>query len=258
MKKNLLLVALLLNVALAFGQKAIRDKHITNQQERMVFKQWSKKKFTPTSGFLGLNPEYWLTWGLHPDYPKKDLRPLGPSGPQTQRMALVLALRQTTEAYKLETDTLQSTAVSESLNYSGLLSSSDPIWLLYYRFEFDPLLNRNDGALLDGADAPVRDYLTSGGLLSWYREELQALTERLDAARSIVVDRGSRMLAYHRLLSDYRKLQSLWEAKKQRAKLFLSLTESAGKAKASQRPVIIPAGMADRQLAEDILIKSHL
>lgn len=258
MKDTLLLTVLLLYAALAFSQKTIRDKHITNQQERMVFKQWNKKKFTPTSGFLGLNPEYWLTWGLHPDYPKKDLRPLGPAGPQTQRMGLMLALRQTTDAYKLETDTLQQVAVSEGVNYSGSISSSDPLWLLYYRFEFDPLLNLNEATLLDGADIRVRDYLISGGLFSWYKEELRALAERLDAARTTLMDRGSRILAYHRLMSEYHKVQSLWEAKKKRAEHYLHLTETAQKARASQRLMIIPAGMTDRQIAEDILNKSHL
>lgn len=40
----------------AFSQKAIEDKAMRYQQERMVYKQWDKKKFEPTSGFLGLNP----------------------------------------------------------------------------------------------------------------------------------------------------------------------------------------------------------
>ena len=90
--KNLFTVLLLCTVITAKAQKQIRDESIVNQQERMVFKQWDRKKFTPTSGFLGLNPYYWLTWGLHPNYPKTDLRPLAPGGVQSLRLASVTGM----------------------------------------------------------------------------------------------------------------------------------------------------------------------
>ncbi|WP_230383744.1 zincin-like metallopeptidase domain-containing protein [Pedobacter endophyticus] len=72
MKKSHLILFLCFLAINCIGQKKITDKHITYQQERMVFKQWDAGKFTPKSGFLGLNPEYWITWALHPNYPKTD------------------------------------------------------------------------------------------------------------------------------------------------------------------------------------------
>ncbi len=58
MKIKLILFAgmALLSLAPGVAQNARRltDQHIVNQQERMVFKQWDKKKFTPTKGFLGI------------------------------------------------------------------------------------------------------------------------------------------------------------------------------------------------------------
>lgn len=243
----------------AVAQTPIRDKHIVNQQERMVFKQWSRNKFTPTSGFLGLNPNYLLTWVWHPDYPKKDLRPLGPVGPQTQRLAFAAAMQNTENAYKLHADTLRNTALTEVSNYSGILSGTDPLWLLYYRHEFKPLLEQQDATLLNGIPQKERDYLMRSGVFDWYREEAGGLRQRLGGAMTTTLDRGSRILAYHRLLLEYRKVTASWDAKKQYARKFLSLTEAAGKIKTREQPIVPREGYrTDQQIANDILSKSKL
>ncbi len=258
--KNYLLTALLsLLFVPVFAQWVIRDQAIINQQERMVFKQWNKKKFTPTSGFLGLNPNYWLTWAWHPDYPKKDLRPLGPVGPQTQRLAFAAAMQNTENAYKLHADTLKNTAVTEAVNYSGVFSAADPLWMLYYRHEFEPLLNQQDGALLSGIPDKEKDYLVRTGVYDWYREESAGIRERLDGAMNATLDRGSRILAYHRLFLEYRKLNTSWEARKQYARKFLLLTETVNKMKSRGQPIAQQEGYrTDKQIADDILSKSKL
>lgn len=243
----------------AFGQLTIRDKHITNQQERMVFKQWDRKKFTPTSGFLGLNPEYWLTWAWHRDYPKKDLRPLGPAGPQTQRLALIAAMQNSANGYKLHSDTLRNTAATEAVNYSGIFSVVDPLWQLYYKHEFEPLLNQQDKDLLNGIATKEREYLSRSGVHDWYREEAAGILERLEGALGATMDRGSRIITYHRLFLEYRKLSTLWEAKRQYARLFLSLKEAASKMKSRSEPIVQSQGYrTDQQIAKDILAKSKL
>lgn len=258
--KNYLLTALLFILAVpVFAQWVIRDQAIINQQERMVFKQWDKKKFTPTSGFLGLNPNYWLTWAWHPDYPKKDLRPLGPVGPQTQRLAFAAAMQNTENTYKLHADTLKNTAVTEAVNYSAVFSAADPLWMLYYRHEFQPLLDQQDAALLSNIPVKERDYLIRTGVYEWYREESAGIRERLDGAMNATLDRGSRILAYHRLFLEYRRLNTSWEAKKQYARKFLSLTESANKMKSRDQPIDQREGYrTDKQIADDILRKSKL
>lgn len=257
--KILILSLLLFICRTAWGQMVINDESIRYQQERMVFKQWNKDKFTPKPGFLSLNPLYWLTWAWHADYKNKDLRPLGPAGPQTQRLAFVAAMQNTENAYKLQADTLRNTAITETANYSGELSVVDPLWLLYYRNEFDPLINQLDGALLNRLAQKEKDYLTRTGVLEWYLEESHALAERLDAARGTTVDRGSRIIAYHRLLAEYRKLMAAWDTARQRAKLYLSLSESAGKVKRREEPIKIPPGhRTDKQIADDVLSKSKL
>ncbi len=262
MKIKLILFAgmALLSLAPGVAQNARRltDQHIVNQQERMVFKQWDKKKFTPTKGFLGLNPNYWLTWAWHPNYPKNDLRPLSSSGAQTQRLLLVAAMQHTEEKYKKHADTLRNTARTEMVNYAGALSQADPLWQLYYSKEFQPLFQISSDLALSGTEQPVKDYLIRTGTLDWYLEESSALAERLEIARTTNLDRGSRIIAYHRMLGEYRKLYAAWDAKKQRAKLFLSLTRTNAEAKQSGHPIVLPLGRTDFQIADDVLQKSKL
>ncbi|WP_431293355.1 hypothetical protein [Pedobacter sp. P26] len=259
MKKLLLLLALLPLAVSAFSQKKIRDKHITHQQERMVFKQWDEDLFTPTPGFLWLNPEYWITWALHPNYPKTDLRPLGPVGPQTQRLALAAAMQSTDNAYKLQADTIRNLATTEMLGLSGAVSAIDPLWMLFYSREFEDLISGDNVGLLAGLSIKEREYLVSSGAYSWFVEESNALLERLQAARNTAMDRGSRILAYHRMLDEYRKLKATWEDKKQKAKLYLSLRDKNQAVKQKNVPLSSPPGKkTDKQIADDILRASKL
>lgn len=253
-----LAVLVLLNISL-YAQLNIRDRHITNQQERMVFKQWSQRKFTPTSGFLGLNPNYLLTWAWHPNYPNNDLRPLGPVGPQTQRLAFAAAMQQTDNAYKLHADTLKNTALSEAVNYSAVLSRTDPLWQLYYRHELQPLLDQQDDQVLNGTTLKEREYLIRSGVYQWFKEESAGVRERLEGALDATLDRGSRILAYHRLLLEYRKVNASWQAKKLYARRFLALSETAAKIRLREESIANQDGSrTDRQIADDILSKSKL
>jgi murein DD-endopeptidase MepM/ murein hydrolase activator NlpD len=257
MKKRIaIIVTLLLCLGrYGFAQRYVNDKSVIYQQERMVFKQWNQNDFTPTHGFLWLNPLYWLTWAWHPNYHKNDLRPLGPVGPQTQRLALVAAMQNTDNAYKLQADTLRNTAISEALNYSGVITSADPFWLLYYSKEFKDLLNQQDSQLLTEVSSQVREYLVRSGTYAWYLEQSHSLAERLNTARSTTIDRGSRILTYYRLMAEYRRLNAAWTTKKQQAGMFLALSEKAKNLKSpASTSFTIPAGYkTDQQIADEIL-----
>jgi len=254
-----LLLYIAMNVFLQSKAQTVKyqtDQHIINQQERMVFKQWDSKKFTPTKGFLGLNPNYWLTWGLHPNYPKTDLRPLSAAGPQTQRLLLVAAMKNTEEAYKKHTDTLRNTALSELSSYVGSVSEIDPLWQLYYQNELY-LLNNPENPLL-GSSQDVQNYIIRTGLLEWYTEEMTALAQRLNMARTTNMERGSRILSYHQILQGYRQLLANWESKKNRAELYLKLSKANAQLKEWSWFTIAPEAKSDRQIADDILSKSNL
>ncbi|MGN7986509.1 MULTISPECIES: hypothetical protein [Pedobacter] len=198
---------------IAYSQKQIKDESIVNQQERMVFKQWDRKKFTPTSGFLGLNPYYWLTWGLHPNYPKTDLRPLGPFGPQTQRLGAVTGMQGIDKKYELHSDTLAQTALLQIAGMSGILSTTDPLWILYYSRQLKGVTDFDPKELLGRVPPNAREKIIASGSLNWYSREIGILAERLEAARSTTLERGARILSYHRLLSEFRKLSALWTDK---------------------------------------------
>ncbi|MFD0764502.1 hypothetical protein ACFQZI_06535 [Mucilaginibacter lutimaris] len=197
--------------ASCFAQSYVVDKNIRYQQERMVYKQWDKNKFTPTSGFLGLNPWYWLTWGFfYPNYHKNDLRPLSPNGPQSQRLAMVGTMNGIDNKYKQESDTVRNTALSETAGRSGLVTGADPLWALYYSREFKPVLEHSMASVLGGLSPQVSTRLISEGLYDWYRGELDRLKERIDGAHSADMERGSRIMAYFRLLNEYRRLAGVW------------------------------------------------
>ncbi|MCA5006149.1 hypothetical protein [Sphingobacterium bovistauri] len=256
-----LIVSILLFLATCAFQQSIAqtvryltDQHIVNQQQRMVYKQWDSNKFTPTKGFLGLNPNYWLTWAWHPNYPRKDLRPLSASGPQTQRLLLVVAMKNTVEAYKKHTDTLRNLALSEITGYSGATSIADPLWQIYYQNELKLLMEQDDP--LQGSTLEVKQYMTRTGALEWYTEEMRALAQRLNSTRSLNMERESSIMTYHLILQEYRQLLATWDAKKQRADLYLKLSQVNAQIKGLHWSTLAPAGRSDRQIADDILSKS--
>lgn len=254
----LFITASVLWTNLACAQKSIHDQSIVYQQERMVFKQWDRNKFTPKKGFLGLNPLYWITWGLHPNYPKNDLRPLSGSGNQTQRIGLAIALSGTDDNYRKQSDTVRNTSLSEALYYSGSISEIDPLWALYYQGEFSGLMDSTFNDIVSPIPWEEKDYLNQIGVLDWYAEEREILLERLQASKSTAMPRGSRMLTYNRLLYEYRNLESVFSAKRRNASLFLSLMKTQKNLSSGNIPISIMDSYGnDIKIAEDILTKIY-
>jgi hypothetical protein len=253
MKKLIIGLVFTLALQTAFAQRAIQDEAIRYQQERMVFKQWDRGKFEPSSGWLGLNPYYWLTWGLHPNYPDTDRRPLSAWGPQTQRLGLVGVMNITSNDYKLEADTLRNTSILEITNFSGASSIADPLWILYYSKELKPVTEYNAGAILAALPAPVRGKIISEGLYDWYTNELDVLKERINGAKTAKMDRSSRILAYHRLLQEYRTLAATWATRTATAQKNLNLQQSQQKVKSNQVAIDTWNPNSDVEIARDVI-----
>lgn len=212
---------------IGFAQMVIRDEAIIYQQERMVYKQWDKKKFKPE--FKWYNPSsytaYALTWLLMSDYKNgADLRPLRAGGEQTQRLALAAAMQVSSNYYKTEADTLRNTAVAELANYSGTVSGLDPLYNLYYKKELSPLDNIEANAFKN-VPANVTTYMAKSGAYNWYLTEMNSLKERFQNAKSVDIDRGQRILLYHRILLEYRKIAENWKFKLSSAQMMLSYQE---------------------------------
>lgn len=236
-----------------FAQKRINDESMRYQQERMVFKQWDRNKFTPTSGFLGLNPYYWLTWGLMPSYKKTDLRPLSGSGPQTQRLGLVGVMNSTDNAYKLESDTLRNSSLFEIANNSGTVSGGDPLWILYYSKELKPVLENSYSSILTPLPAIVKAKVLSEGIYDWYKHELDMLKERIEGARTVDMDRGSRILAYHRLLLEYRVLSATWATRTVSAKKNIDRAADQQKVRSGQVNITNWTPESDVAIAREVV-----
>ncbi|SEO10182.1 hypothetical protein SAMN05192574_105307 [Mucilaginibacter gossypiicola] len=220
-----LLSFLILCLTTVRAQQKINDEALRYQEQRMVFQQWDQNKFKPSSGFLGLNPFYWLVWGFpYPNYHKTDLRPLRANGPQTVRLAAVAAMQTADSKYKMESDTVRNTAISQIASQSGLLSDADPLWLLYYKKQFDPVLNYSMASVLAGLTVPVQQKLISEGLCDWYINELDRLKERVKGAHDTDMDRGARIMAWYRLLLEYRNVSGVWAIRTASAKVTMDMT----------------------------------
>lgn len=229
MKKALLLLIGYLLIPKAYGQIPIYDKAIVAQQERMVFKQWDKDNFNPKPNrFFGVptNPNWLLTWALHPNYPKLDRRPLSETGEQTQRLAIAAAMRISSDYYKQHADTVGNLAVKEWTRISGALSGTDPLFLLYYKKELSPLDNIEINAF-QNVPSKVQEYMVKHGAYDWYLENMKSLAERYGFARELNMERGQRIIMYHRIMLDMRKLLDKWEYKVSLSEKMLAFKEIA-------------------------------
>ena len=254
MKKLLCLFALSFSLSASFAQEIIKDQAVENQSQRMVFQQWNQNDFYPHSGFLDTNPYYWLVWGLFdPNYHKTDLRPLSATGPQTQRLALVAGLNGTDNNYKLNSDTTRNTALSQIASQSGLLSDADPLWLLYYNQQFRPLLNYSALSILGPLPPKVSAELLSDGLYNWYTNALSMLKERLNGARTTDMDRGSRIMAYFRMLKEYQELAGVWAVRISAAQMTLNMQAAQKQVKFSTAPITTWTPNTDVQIATKVI-----
>jgi hypothetical protein len=248
-----MVVLLTLSAIFCAAQKSIRDESMVNQQERMVFKQWDRSKFTPTSGWLGINPYYWLTWGLHPNYPKTDLRPLAGAGPQLQRLSLSGLQKDADRSYELHSDSLGNVAKEEILGHSGLLSAADPLWLLYYSRQLTPVTDFDPLLAMEGLSAAIKAKLISEGSYEWYNGEMKVLAERLDMTRKSNQDRGARILSYHGMLMEYRKLMGIWSTRVSTAGRFISQGLLQKKLKAQETRIEKWTEDSDVEIAREVL-----
>jgi len=210
-------------LALVFAQSvsaqtviSIQDKALKAQQERMVITRWGNWLPKPKY-FLGiqLNPNYTATWGWAAPKSKRykegaDIRPLALHGKQTQRMGLTGEFKNDTDKYKAYTDSMARDATTEITNTSGLFSSTDPLWLLYYSKEMKGVTEYALHDVVSSLSEYEKLYLAKAGTIDWYDEQMLILQEKLNAAFNQDIDRGSRIIDYHNLLMEYRKLQQRW------------------------------------------------
>jgi len=240
MKKHLSIMPFLFLFSQAFPQyvKRIEDPHIRAQQNRMVFKNWGNFMPHPKSEWWSfgknVNVHHTLTWGwLAPRQNKRykdgpDIRPLGPTGEQTQRMALNTAMLDQSNTFKKHAEELGKTALSELANHTGgMVSELDPLWMLYYKRVLRDVKDYDLSVFTEGLTPKQKAYMDETGLVEWLDEEMARLSERLNAAFSTTMDRGARILNYHRIFLEYEKLLNQWQNHAAMAETLLILRERA-------------------------------
>ena len=214
--KNLLTFLAFFSICFySFGQIPIYDEAIVAQQERMVYKQWDQDKFLPDANrLLGIptNPLWYATWGLHPNYPDLDRRPLSPHGEQTQRLGLAAAMQISSNHYKQHSDTVRNLANAEMARISGALSATDPLYQLYYKKELRPLEDPASAAF-QGVSPEIISYMTDHGAYQWYLNNMASLSERYEFAKTLDMERGQRILMYHRIMLEMRDVLKKWQYK---------------------------------------------
>jgi hypothetical protein len=162
-------------------------------------------------------------------------------------------MNSTSGAYKLEADTLRGTSLLEITNQSGVLSAADPLWILYYSKELKPVLEYSDAAILGALPGTVRAKIISEGTFNWYKNELDILKERINGARTANMDRGSRIIAYHRLLREYRTLAATWTTRTAGAEKKMGLNSQQQIMKSGQVKIDSWTTSSDVEIARQVI-----
>ena len=90
------------------------------------------------------------------------------------------------------------------------VSEADPLYLLYYKKELKPLENPGEEAF-DDVPTDVQDYLQDTGALDWFQKEMERLAERYQLAKKLDMERGQRILMYHRILQEMKQCLGRWQ-----------------------------------------------
>lgn len=207
------------NLQAQFTVKRLNDPSIVAQQKRMVFEGWGDWRPYPKY-LLGIqtNLAYATVWGMwapsrNRDYKDgPDIRPLKPTGLETQRFGEVEMQRKETERIKMETDTIRKRSVQDFAHWTSATVSADPLWLLYYNRMLKPLREfpENPQNYLEwGFQKPeVYQTLLSTGGISLLKEKLDLLKDKYNISRTVDMPRGKRFLMYHETLIGWRKFSS--------------------------------------------------
>lgn len=216
--KNKIIIPILLFVSVSQVSaqvKKLNDPAIVAQHRRMVYEGWGDWKPDPKY-FLGVqtNFAYATVWGwLSPSKNQQykngpDIRPIGPTGLEVQRLALLEFERSEADKIKLEVDSLHSRNMADLAHYTSATVDADPLWLLYYKSMLSPLKNfpENPQTWMDwGLDNPkqMEMLMTSGGIEK-LRERLDLLKDQYKNSRTHTMPRGKRFLMYHDTLLGWR------------------------------------------------------
>lgn len=216
MKKTILYFILSVFSLSAFSQVKVNDEALQAHNRRMVYMKWGDFKPDPKY-VLGVQVslDYAEAWGwLAPKRNKEyregaDLRPLSLTGEQTMRYALALQDLKNAEMIEEKSKILGDEALQEIAYFDKTVARADPIYKLYFKEVFKPLLNFNKiNPFYPLIIQPsVMKILITTGIRDKYIEEMDILKDRLNIANESDMERGQRLILYHQILDDFRSVE---------------------------------------------------
>lgn len=217
MKKFLLLIVILF-FNLNSSQIRLTDKSIVAQEKRMVYSKWGEWRPYPTY-FLGIqtNFAYATVWGMwapsrNKDYRNgQDIRPLKPTGLQMQRYSQISLMDNQTKEILTNTEAQKNAEQDEFLNKTHFTAVADPLYLVYYKPNLKSLDNFNVYSFfyIDWGFTKKKafDEAVKFGMIEQLRSDIIELKDKYEVARGVDVSRGKRLLMYHDVFLQWRKLK---------------------------------------------------
>lgn len=216
-KTILFFITMLLGTITLEAQTAARDDALHAQERRMVFKSWGdwqpKGKY-----FLGVqtNPNHEMVWGWtapafggnktrNKNYQREDIRPLAPGGKQNARYLSFAVQNSLIGQMETESNELGNMALEELAYNSAVTAKVDPLYLLYFKETLKPVYDFSSADVnREVKDAEVYQFLSETGFIEEHIKTMSILKDRFNIAVESDMERGQRIIFYHKILSDYR------------------------------------------------------
>lgn len=227
--RNFYLVILFLITALSLkGQavKAIHDEALLSHNKRMVFESWGDFKPLKKYNWIGIqtNKHYGWMWGTQLAATSStrhkrnrayrsgdDIRPLRVGGKEFNRHLGAIESHKLSEDFLKETDIIKDEALQEILYYNSTISKADPLYMLYFQKTLKPIINFNKNSPYEGhkiSQSIIQRFILTG-FNDTFIKEMEVLKDRLNVAFDSDMPRGKRIILYHNLLDEYRRLERL-------------------------------------------------
>lgn len=265
--KNLLTICIFLATVVNLNAQFImNDPSIVAQERRQVFAGWGNWKPDPKY-FLGVqtNFAYSMVWGNWAPSRNKaykrgnDIRPLSPTGLQWQRYSQISLMEAETKKIEIATNEWKEEENNEFLHQTNTIAVADPLYLVYYKPNLKTLVNFpvDSPFYIDWGFSKPKAFKNAVdfGMIAHYREMILELQDKYEVAQNVNVARGKRLLMYHDVFIEWRKMKERIKALEHT--FYLQDLAKSDLMKWNQS--ILPTyGKSDAQIFQDVLNQSNI
>lgn len=216
----------------AFSQMIVKDDAMAAQERRQVYLKWGDWK--PDAKYIfgaQVNQLHSLVWGWSAPSRNRtyknsgnDIRPLKATGKQNLRLAALAQQNAIMEDIVKESNEIGSLAEQEILYYSNTTAKIDPLYQFYFKKTLKPIYEfQLSDVLAQCKSVDVYNYLKEIGIIDIHVREMNILKERLDGLFNTNIERGQRIIGYHKILNDYRGQNETFNSHVSTTRRFLSM-----------------------------------